>query len=148
MVRPYMHEKHQKCFEKFMLNAALEFVVRKLHQDPNPNKATWFMKDDDEIVDTFWSEFADFRSRRKAFGNPPRWKGAHVRPGLSHKWHEKYSLAETKVLGFVACRVTSKNAGIGMCERNWGDVKEIKSGKRSGLSGESTEKRRLIRTTA
>ena len=127
---------------------ALEFVVRKLHQDPNPNKATWFMKDDDEIVDTFWSEFADFRSRRKVFGNPARWKGAHVRPGLSHKWHEKYSLAETKVLGFIACRVTSKNAGIGMCERNWGDVKEIKSGKRSGLSGESTEKRALILTTA
>ena len=35
-----------------------------------------------------------------------------------------------------------------MCERNWGDVKEIKSGKRSGLSGESTEKRALILTTA
>ena len=64
------------------------------------------------------------------------------------KWHEKYSLSETKVLGFVACRVTSKNAGIGMCERNWGDVKEIKSGKRSGLSGDSTEKRALIYTTA
>ena len=35
-----------------------------------------------------------------------------------------------------------------MCERNWGDVKDIKSGKMSGLSSESTEKRALIYTTA
>ena len=34
-----------------------------------------------------------------------------------------------------------------MCKRNWGDVKEIKSLKRSGLSGEWTEKRALIYTT-
>ena len=112
------------------------------------NKATWMMKDEDEIVDRFWTEFIDFRNKRGVFGNPARWKGSHVRPGFSHRWHEKYSLAETTVLGFVACPVTSKNAGIGMCERNWGDVKEIKSGKRSGLSGDSTEKRALIYATA
>ena len=35
-----------------------------------------------------------------------------------------------------------------MCERNWGDVKDIKSGKMSGLSSESTEKRALIYNTA
>ena len=35
-----------------------------------------------------------------------------------------------------------------MCERNWGDVTEDKSSKRSGLSGESIEKRALIYTTA
>ena len=35
-----------------------------------------------------------------------------------------------------------------MCERNWGDVKEIKSGKRAGLSSDSAEKRALIYTTA
>ena len=52
------------------------------------------------------------------------------------------------MVGFVACRATSKNAGIGMCERNWGDDKEIKSGKRSGLSGDSTEKRALVYITA
>ena len=51
-------------------------------------------------------------------------------------------------LGFVGCRVTSKVAGIGACERNWEDVKEIKSGKSSKLAGESTEKRAIIYTTA
>ena len=64
------------------------------------------------------------------------------------KWQEKYYLPKTTVLGFVACRLTSNNTGIGMCERNWGDVKDIKSGKRSGSSGESTEKQALILATA
>ena len=64
---------------------AIEMVVWKLHQDPNPNKATGMMKGDDEIVDRFWTEFADFRSKRGVFGNPTRWKGSHVRPGFSHK---------------------------------------------------------------
>ena len=64
---------------------AIKMVVLKLHQGPNPNKATWMMKDDDEIVDRFWTEFADFRNRRGVFGNPERWKGSHVCPGFSHK---------------------------------------------------------------
>ena len=38
----------------------LEFVVRKLHQDPNPNKDTWLMTEA-VIVDQFWTEFEDFR---------------------------------------------------------------------------------------
>jgi hypothetical protein len=64
--------------------------------------------------------------------------------GDSYLWHEKYSLRSTKVLGFVACRVTSKLVGIGAAERCWGGVKQIKTGKRSHLSGESTEKRSII----
>ena len=126
---------------------ALEFAVNKLNQHPNPNKDTWLMNDN-QILDTFWTEFADFRNRQGVFGVATRWQGCHVRADMSQLWHEKYSLHYTKVLGFVGCRVTSKNSSIGMCERNWGDVKEIKSGKRSGLSGESTEKRALIYTTA
>ena len=44
----------------------------------------------------------------------------------------------------MACRVTSKLCGIGAAERCWGGVKQIKTGKRSHLSGESTEKRSII----
>ena len=44
-------------------------------------------------------------------------------------WHQKYSLPFTNVLGFVACRVTSKVLGIGAAECSWGDVNTIKSGK-------------------
>ena len=48
------------------------------------------------------------------------------------------------VLGFVACHVTSKLCGIGPAQRSWGGVKQVKDGKRSHLSGESTEKRSIL----
>ena len=48
------------------------------------------------------------------------------------------------VLGFVGCRVTSKLCGIGPAERSWGGVKNIKTGKRSHMSGESTENRSIL----
>ena len=48
---------------------------------------------------------------------------------ISHVWHQKYSLTFTKVLGFVACRVTSKVLGIGAAEISWGDVNTINTGK-------------------
>ena len=40
--------------------------------------------------------------------------------------------------------MTSKLCGIGPAERSWGAVKQIKTGQRSHLSGESTEKRSII----
>jgi len=52
------------------------------------------------------------------------------------------------VLGFVGCHVTSKLCGIGPAERSWGGVKNIKTGKRSHLSGESTEKRSILYVSA
>ena len=103
---------------------------------------------EEQIMDTFWTEFVDFRNWRVAFGVAARWKGFHAQAGKSHLWHKNYSLHFTSVLGFVGCRVTSKNASIRMCERNWGDVKNIKSSKRSGLSSESTENCAFIYTTA
>ena len=45
----------------------------------------------------------------------------------------KYSLTSIKIIDFVACRVTSKILGILSSECSWGDVKTIKSGKRSAL---------------
>ena len=60
-------------------------------------------------------------------------KSKDIRDGNSHLWHQKYSLPFTKVICFVACRVTSKVLGIGVTERSWGDVKTIKSGKRSAI---------------
>ena len=38
--------------------------------------------------------------------------------------------------------------GIGPCERSWGDVKNIKTWKRSLLGGKSTKKRSVLYTTA
>jgi hypothetical protein len=56
-----------------------------------------------------------------------------------------YSIQYTTVLRYVACGVTStKLFGIGPAERSWGGMKQVKDGKRSHLSGESTEKQSVI----
>ena len=71
-----------------------------------------------------------------------------MRAAKSHLWQEKYSLPYTKGSGFVACRTTSKNLGIRATERSGGDVKEIKSGKRSHLGTRSVEMRAILYTAA
>jgi hypothetical protein len=48
------------------------------------------------------------------------------------------------VLGYVACRVTSQVLGIGAAERSWGDVKQLKTDKRSHLSVEAVEQQSII----
>ena len=52
------------------------------------------------------------------------------------------------MLGFVACRVTSKTLGVGPCERNWAAVKNVKTGKRQNLGGDSVERRSILYSTA
>ena len=52
------------------------------------------------------------------------------------------------MLGFVACNTSSKYLGIGACERIWGDVKHIKTGKRSHIGSESTKNLAVLYTTA
>ena len=64
------------------------------------------------------------------------------------QWYQKHSLSSTTVLGFVAYRVTSKILGIGSAERSWGDVKTIKSGKRSALGSDISEKHSIVYTSA
>ena len=58
-----------------------------------------------------------------------------------------YILPFTRVLGFVACRVTSKVLGIVASERSWCDVKIIKSGKRSTISSDVSEKQSIVYTS-
>ena len=77
-----------------------------------------------------------------------KWKIKDISDGNSHLWHQKYALPFTKVLGFVACRFTSKVLGIGAPERSWGDVKTIKSGKRSAISSDVSEKQSIVYTSA
>lgn len=48
------------------------------------------------------------------------------------------------MLSYVACRVCSKLAGIGASERIWGDVKHVKSGKRSHIGPASVGKRAIL----
>jgi hypothetical protein len=128
---------------------AMERVVRKLHESPGANKNTAIVgKSVDDIVDLFWDEFKAFRNKTAPFDKEARWNSMHALSGKSHLWHEKYSLPYTIVLGFIGCRTTSNVLGIGPCERNWGDVKNIKTGKRSHMSGEATEKRAILYSSA
>ena len=132
----------------------IEEIVKKLHSVPNPNKGRGpdgtpvAEMDPDTIVDLFWDEFLAFQKKTSPFDRPARWNATNALKGQSHLWHEKYSTPYTSVLGFVACRVCSKVCGIGAAERSWGDVKQIKSGKRLNISGEYIEKRAVLFTTA
>jgi hypothetical protein len=101
-----------------------------------------------EIVDTFWNEFKAFQCCTEPFHHPNQGATPDVSSGRSHIWNEKYSLPYTQVLGYVACRITSKLCGIGPAERGWAAVKTVKNLKKSHLGGESTEKRRVIYITA
>ena len=81
-------------------------------------------------LDLFCTEYTAFDNMIGSFdAGEFIWKIKDIRDGNSHLWHQKYSLPFTKVLGFVACRVSSKVLGIGAAKRSWGDVKTIKSGK-------------------
>ena len=74
----------------------------------------------------FWSEYTKFNHNNYPFdSNKFIWNSKYIHDDNSHLWHQKYSLPSTKVLGFVAFRVTSKIIGTGSAERSWGDVKTI-----------------------
>ena len=88
-------------------------------------------------LDLFWTEYTAFYNMIGSFDADEFInKIKDIIDGNSHLWHQKYLLSFTKVLGFVACRVTSKVLGIGAAERYLGDVKTIKSGKISSISGD------------
>ena len=96
----------------------------------------------------FWLEFKDFQHNTGPFDKEARWLASTALVGKYHFWHELYSLPYTGVLCFIYCRVCSKPLGIGPYERSWGDVKNIKTVKRSQLGGESIKKCSVLYTTA
>ena len=97
----------------------------------------------------FWTEYTVFDNKVGSYdADEFIWKSKDIIDGNSHLWHQKYSLPFANVLGFVACRVTSKVLGIGAAERSWGDVKTIKSGKRSAVSSDVSEKQSIVYTSA
>ena len=95
----------------------------------------------------FLNEWMDFRDRRGIYADKGMWRDETVRRGQSHLWHRKYS-DDTKVLGFVGCKVTGKTNGIGQAERTWGGVKEVKTGKKAHLGFDQTEQRSIVYCSA
>ena len=99
-------------------------------------------------IDLFWDEFKHLRNRTGMFSNVGRFNTSDAVAGRSARWHAKYSLPHTEILGIVGCRSTSNHLGIGSAERSWGDVKHLKADKRSHLSAYRTEKQSVLYTTA
>ena len=80
--------------------------------------------------DLFWTEYTLFDNKNGSFdGDEFIWKSKYIRGGNSHLWHQKYLLTCTKVIGFIACRVTRKVIYNGAVERYWGDANTMKYGK-------------------
>ncbi len=124
----------------------IEQIVVKLHQKPCPNLNV-INESIEDIVDKLWTELKSFQTNRLPFDCPGLFSTKDALSGRSHIWHEMYSLPYTRVLGFVACRVTSKRLGIEAGERSWSDVKMIKDGKGSNLSGDSLEIQAILYTS-
>ena len=59
-------------------------------------------------------------------------------------WHKTYSVACSEVLGRMGCVVTSKILGIGTAERNWKQIKAVKTGQRTNLGPEKCKQQALI----
>ena len=98
----------------------------------------------DVNVTAFMEQFQHFRDKRGVYSDPSIWTSNLAVTGQSHLWHKLNSWSENFQLGHVACRVTSKGLGIGPCERQWGDVKQMCSGKRSAISSERLEKQAVL----
>ena len=113
----------------------VEALIDKIFHDEDTGK----------LKDQFWIEYNEFKEKiGNYFSRPHCWSSALLTQGRSYLWHKNYSVKCTKVLGRLACRVTSKIIGIGSAERNWGDVKHLKSGKRSHISAKTLEKQATI----
>jgi hypothetical protein len=97
------------------------------------------------ILNTFWTEHDHFHSKCGPYANRKHiWVSQDLADGNSHLWHKKNSLRYTAILGKLACLVCSKILGIGSAERSWGDVKHLKTDKRSKLSDVSTKMQSTI----
>jgi len=60
------------------------------------------------------------------------------------RWHAKYSIETTEVLGRLACLVLSKILGIGSAERNWKQVKKFKKEDHTKTGVDKTTKQVLF----
>ena len=98
------------------------------------------------MINKFWSEHEDFHAKKGKYGNREHIFKNHVDiiGGRSHVWHKKESVRYTDLFGNFATRVCSKTLGIGSAERAWGDVKHLKTNKRSHLSGDRIKKQATI----
>ena len=112
-----------------MLTAALKFTLKKSEElvcrlmlQGVPTDSAEYERAKSELLNMWDSELQSFRDISGIYALRPRiWKSDDIAQNRTWLWHHKYS-AQTKVLGQVARRVTSKLLGPGSAERNWAVV--------------------------
>ena len=110
---------------------------RLLHTDTDEEFSTNY--------NIFCEEHRKFMKKIDMFDEKSKmWQSDLLEKGNVHKWHDVYSVHCKDVLGWVACRGTSKILGIGNAERAWGAVKQLKSGRRGHLRGPNTKRQATI----
>ena len=120
---------------------AVERLIKKLCLDPTlvgdarRDKYSF-------LVAQFWTEHDQFWNRTGRFNREHLWPVAANME--AYRWHKTYSLGITEVLGKLACIVTSKILGIGSAERNWKQVKRVKSGQSMNNKIDTTTKKVTI----
>jgi hypothetical protein len=124
-------------------DGAAERLITKLLFDPSLVGNDWTIQRA-KLIDTFMEEYGDFTNRRGVFARDNIWIMAADKNCKAYRWHFKYSYQQTKVMGKLACLVLSKILGIGTAERNWKQVKAVKSGQRVNTSIDKTRKQVLI----
>ncbi len=116
------------------------------HQAYSEPKFGWYWEEQckGEPIDTFMEEYGDFTNNHGMFAHDNIWIVAGDENAKAYRWHFKYSLPTMKVLGKLACFVLLKILGIGTAERNWKQVKAIKSGQWVNTGIDKTKKQDLI----
>jgi hypothetical protein len=80
-----------------------------------------------KLIDTSMEDYCNFTNKHEMFAWDKVWIVASDANAKAYRWHYKYSLQPTKVLGRLACLVLSKILGIGTAKQNWKEVKAIKA---------------------
>lgn len=134
---------HALKHKKFEHEEAAERLIVKLLLNPN---LVGNARENEKarLIDKFHEELADFTGRRGRFNRTHIWITAADPNQQAFRWHQKYSLQSTDVLGRLACLVTSKILGIGTAEQNWKQVKAVKTGQRANTGVEKCKKQVMI----
>ena len=126
-----------------MHNDTVVHLIEKLILNPmlvGEEKSAHLSKD----IDTFWNEYDNFVHMCGCFSHQYMWDAARGDDTKAYRWHQRYSLLGTKVLGKLACLDLSKVLGIGTAKQNWKQVKYIKSNICSSTGTEKLKKQTAL----
>ena len=158
-IRKAWGKRRRKLIHGYSILGYLLSPVAEIMADAaNPNNLSYDMKEqantvilklldldsktaEAEALNTFWTELRNFQSKKDPWAKEWIWMSPDIAEDRSWLWHRNHSYGAqvSKVLGIIACRVTSKKLGMGQAERCWGAVKDLKNHKRSHMGAKATK---------